>query len=140
MRNISLLVRLAQHELEERRSDLGCISRARAETETEIGSHDAAVAKEANIAMADPATMAMFSAWASQSAQGRADLQRRFVELDRGASAAREGLRDAAAQAKRLELVVEKLGAGARRQSVRREDAKADERELAHYTKMISHR
>jgi hypothetical protein len=140
MRNVSLLVRLAQHELEERRSDLGMIAQARAETETELSQHDAAVANEAKIAMSDPATMAMFATWASQTARGRAQLQSRFVELDTGASAARDGLRDAAAQMKRLELVVEKIGANAKKQIVRQTETKADERELAHYTKMLSHR
>ncbi|MGD0432311.1 MAG: hypothetical protein ABSA58_14595 [Acetobacteraceae bacterium] len=140
MRGVSMLVRLAQQDLEERRSDLGCLNRAREDTETEIGAHDAAVTTEATIAMADPASLAMFSAWASQSARGRARLQDRFAELDAGASAARDSLRDAAAQVRRLEIVVETVSAKARRVSVRQADAKADERELAHYAQMVSHR
>jgi hypothetical protein len=140
MRGVSLLVRLAQHDLEERRSDLGCISRARADTESEIDAHDATVTTEANIAMTDPASMALFSAWASQSARGRARLQDRFAELDAGASAARESLRDAAAQVRRFELAVETVTAKARRVSTRQADAKADERELAHYSEMIANR
>ena len=140
MRGVSMLVRLAQHDLEERRSDLGCISRARADTESEIGAHDETLTTEATIAMADPASLASFSAWASQSARGRARLQNRFAELDAGASAAQESLRDAAAQVRRLELVVETVGAKARRLSVRQADAKADERELAHYAQMMAYR
>jgi hypothetical protein len=140
MRGVSLLVRLAQHELEERRSDLGCVTRARADTETEIISHDEAMTSEASIAMADPASLAMFSAWASQCARGRARLHERFAELDAGAVSARDSLRDAAAQVRRLEIAVETVTAKARRLSARQADAKADEREAAHYTKMMSHR
>jgi hypothetical protein len=131
MRGVPLLIRLAQHELEEKRSDLGYISRARAETEEAIGAHDEAAISEAAVVLADPATMATFSAWSRQSARGRVQLQQRFRELDAGTAAARESVRDAAAQVRRLEVVVEEMGAKARKVATRRADARADERELA---------
>jgi hypothetical protein len=133
MRGVPLLVRLAQHELEERRSDLGGISRARSNTEAAIGEHDQLAASEVTIAMADPAALSAFSAWSSRSAQGRAKLQDRFVELDRGALAARENVRDAAAKVRRLEIVVEAMSAKARRFINRQADARADERELTRH-------
>jgi hypothetical protein len=39
-----------------------------------------------------------------------------------------------------LEIAVETVTTKARRLSARQADAKADEREAAHYTKMMSHR
>ena len=67
-------------------------------------------------------------------------LQDRFAELDAGALAARESLRDAAAQVRRLEIVAETVTAKAKRLSARQADDKADERELAHYARMMAHR
>jgi hypothetical protein len=130
MRGLSLLIRMAQHDLEERRSDLGCISRARSETGTAISELDEAVASESDIAMSDPVGMATFSVWARQSAQGRARLRDRFDELDMSAHAARESLRETVAHMRRLELALETVQAKARRLSGRQADARADEREL----------
>ena len=136
MRGVSLLIRLAQHDLEERRSDLGCISRALTDTETAIGTHDETIATETSIAMTDPTAIAVFGAWASQSARGRARLQDRFEELDQSANAARESLRDAATQMRRLELMLDTVRAKARRLSVRQADARADERELVRHAEV----
>jgi len=131
MRGVNLLVRLARHDLEERRSDLGCISQARDETEAAIDTHDETVVSETDIALADPTVIAAFGAWASHSARGRAKLQDRFQELDVSADAARENLRATAAQVRRLEIVLETARVAARRLAVRRADNRADERELA---------
>jgi hypothetical protein len=130
MRGVSLLIRLARHDLEERRSDLGCISRAQVDTESAIGTLDETVERESGIAMADPIGMEVFGAWAGQTARGRVQLQTRFEELDISANAARENLRDSAAQVRRLEIVMDTVRLKERRLSVRRADARADEREL----------
>jgi hypothetical protein len=131
MKGVALLLRLAQYELEERRSDLGFINQAQVETETAIGELDAAVTREANIALADPAAIAVFGAWAGQAAKGRTQLRNRCEELDISAHAARDNLRESAAQLRRLEIVLETQQAKARRAAARQADARADERELA---------
>jgi hypothetical protein len=131
MKGVALLLRLAQYELEERRSDLGFINQAQTQTETAIGELDATVTREANIAMADPAAIAVYGAWAGQAAKGRTQLRSRFEELDISAHAARDNLRESAAQLRRLEIVLETEQVKARRAAARQADALADERELA---------
>jgi hypothetical protein len=131
MKGVALLLRLAQYELEERRSDLGFINQAQIQTETAIGDLDATVTREANIALADPAAIAVFGAWAGQAAKGRTQLRTRFEELDLSAKAARDNLRESAAQLRRLEIVLETQQAKALRAAARQADARADERELA---------
>jgi hypothetical protein len=131
MKGVGLLLRLAQYELEERRSDLGFINQAQQQTETAIGELDATVNREANIALADPASIAAFGTWAVLAAKGRTQLHNRFEELDISAHAARDNLRDSAAQLRRLEIVLETERTKARRAAARQADARADERELA---------
>jgi hypothetical protein len=131
MKGVALLLRLTQYELEERRSDLGFINQAQMQTEMAISELDAAMIREASIAMADPAAIAAFGTWAGRAAKGRTQLRNRFEELDISAHAARDNLRDSAAQLRRLEIVLETEQAKARRAAARRADAQADERELA---------
>ncbi|HEX3993720.1 MAG TPA: hypothetical protein VHX39_21330 [Acetobacteraceae bacterium] len=131
MKGVALLLRMAQYELEERRSDLGSINQAQIQTETAIGDLDAKAIHEANIALADPAAIATFGAWSVLAAKGRAQLRNRFEELDVSAHAARDNLRESAAQLRRLEIVLETERTKARRVAVQRADARADERELA---------
>ena len=131
MKGVALLLRLAQYELEERRSDLGSINQAQIQTETAIGELDAKVTHEANVALADPAAIATFGAWSGLAAKGRAQLRNRFEELDLSAHAARDNLRESAAQLRRLEILVKTQQTKARRIALRQADARADERELA---------
>ena len=138
MRNVSILIRLAQHELEERRSDLAYVSGARTETESALGTLDRTVTDEARIALNDPAGIAAYGQWASRSARARAGLRSQFEELDLSTQGARESLLDAAARMRRLEIVMETMRASARRTSMRQADGKADERELARWSEFIS--
>jgi hypothetical protein len=131
MKGVALLRRLAQYELEERRADLGLINQAQIQTETAIGELDAKVTREANIALADSEAVAAFGVWAGQAARGRAQLHNRFEELDISAHAARDNLRESAAQLRRLEIVLETDRVKARRAAARQADSRADERELA---------
>jgi hypothetical protein len=138
MLGVTLLVQLARHDLEERRSDLGGVNRARSDTETEIGTLDETVVCETDVAMTDPSVISAYGAWATRSARVRATLQDRFEELDASAETAREGLRDSAAQVRRLEIVLETARAKARRAAARRAEVRADERELVRYTGLTS--
>jgi hypothetical protein len=131
MKGVALLLRLAQYELEERRADLGFINQAQMQTATAIGELDAAVSLETNIALADPAAIAAFGKWSGQAAKGRSQLRVRSEELDVSADAARDNLRESAAQLRRLEIVLETERTKARRAAARQADARADERELA---------
>jgi hypothetical protein len=131
MKGVALLLRMAQYELEERRSDLGSINQAQIQTETAIGELDAKVTHEANIALADPAAIATFGAWSGLAAKGRTQLRNRSEELDVDAHAARDNLRDSAAQLRRLEIVLETERTKARRAAAQRAGARADESELA---------
>lgn len=130
MRGLTTLVRLAQFEVDEQRSDLGRIVRARADAEAALGTHDAEAAREASISMADVRDFAAFSAWARHAARTRAKLQQRFAELDRTETAARESLRDAVAQMKRLQTVEDTAQAAARQIGVNRAQTRAEEREM----------
>jgi hypothetical protein len=131
MKGGALLLRLAQYELEERRSDLGSINQARNQTETAIGELDATITRESAVAFGDPAAIAAFGAWSGQAAKGRTQLTLRSEELDVGADAARENLRESAAQLRRLEIVLEGERKKARRAAARQAEIRADERELA---------
>jgi hypothetical protein len=131
MKGVALLLRIAQYELEERRSDLGSINQAQIQTETAMGELDAKVTHESNVALADPAAIATFGAWSVLAAKGRAQLRNQFEELDVSAHAARDNLRESAAQLRRLEIVLETQRAKASRAATQRADARTDERELA---------
>ena len=131
MKGGALLLRLAQYELEERRSDLGSINQAKIQTETAIGELDATITREAALALADPAAIAAFGAWSGQAAKGRTQLTLRSGELEVSADAARDNLRESAAQLRRLEIVLEGERRKARRAATRRAEVRADERELA---------
>lgn len=138
MRGLSLLIRLARHDLEERRSDLGCIARAQMDTGTEIEALDEAVLCETDVVMTDPSTITVFGAWAAHSARGRSRLQAGFEELGASADTAREVVRDTVAQVRRLEIVLDTKRTEARRLLARRAENNADERELVRYASLRS--
>jgi hypothetical protein len=63
-------------------------------------------------------------------------LQQRFAELGRSEATARESLRDAIAQMKRLDIVLESAEAARREIATQRAGMRADERETARHTAM----
>ena len=79
------------------------------------------------------ASVAAFSTWARQANRARGKLQQRFAELDRTETAARESLRDAISQVKRLQSVLESAESSMRQAATRRADIRADEREVARH-------
>jgi hypothetical protein len=134
MRGIPTLIRLAQQEVDERRSDLVRIVAARANAAAALDAHDAAAAREAGVAMTNVLELAAFSTWTRQATRNRATLQQRFAELGRTEATARESLGDAIAQMKRLQSVLESAEAANRENALRRADIRADERESARHT------
>jgi hypothetical protein len=131
MRGISLLLRLARNELEQRRADLGLVLQAKSRTEADITALDAAKASEAGIAHADQSVLGEYAIWARQAARSRGQLRQRAAELESAAGVAREQARQSAIQARRFELALDTMRAGAKRIAAKKTDARADERELA---------
>ena len=129
MRGVTTLIRLAQFEVDEQRSDLGRIVQARADAEAALDTHDATAEREANVPLSDARDLAAFSAWMRQATRARAKLKQRFSELDSTENAARESLRDAIAQVKRLQTVMETAQSAARRVGLHHAQTRADERE-----------
>jgi len=134
MRGMTTLIRLAQFEVDEQRSDLGRIVQARSDAATALSSHDSAVARETDIPRTEAGDFAALSAWIAQSARARARLQQRYAELNRTEAAARESLTSAIAQAKRLQLAHESAQSTTRQIRVHRSELRADEREVARHT------
>ncbi len=134
MRGLPTLIRLAQQEVDERRSDLVRIVAARASAAAALDTHDAEAAREANLSMTNALELAAFSTWARQATRARARLQQRFAELGRTETTGREALRDAIAQMKRLQSVWESAETATRQIATRRADIRADEREIARHT------
>jgi hypothetical protein len=131
MRGISLLVRLAQHELEQRRTDLTLVIRAKSQTEADIATLEATGSLEAGIAHTDQSVLGGYGAWARQAARSRGRLSQRSAELETAACVAREQTRQSAIQARRFELALDAIRASTKRIAMKKTDAKADERELA---------
>jgi hypothetical protein len=136
MRGVPTLIRLARQEVDERRSDLVRIAAARASAAEALDTHDAEAAREAAVSMTSALELAAFSAWARQATRARARLQQRFAELGRSEATARESLRDAIAQMKRLDIVLESAEAARREIATQRAGMRADERETARHTAM----
>jgi len=134
MRGMKTLIRLAQFEVDEQRSDLGRIVQARSDAETALNAHDSAVARETEIPRKEAGDFAVLSTWIAQSARARARLEQRFAELDRTEAAARDSLTSAIAQVKRLQIAFESAQTTTRQILVHRSELRADEREVARHT------
>ncbi len=129
MAAIELLIQLAQRTTDERSSDLGTIGRACAEADAALAAHENGVAAEGNLADHDLDALAAFGRWAVHAARNGATLQHRRAELDRTEANARDALREAFAQTKRLELARAAELRGAQRSWLRQADIRADEQE-----------
>jgi hypothetical protein len=129
MAAIELLIQLAQRTTDERSSDLGTIGRACAEADAALAAHEHGMAAEGSIADGDLEALAAFGQWAVHAARNGARLQDRRAELGRTEATAREALREAFAQTKRLELAREAELADAQRSWLRAADTQAAEQE-----------
>jgi len=110
-RGIHLLIQLAQRQMDERRVELQHAASACAESDAAIVDHEQRVANEARSAATDTATLITLGAWTRHASNVRSDLRARHAELRGDEAAARDHLRDAFVDLKRLELVQDHGGA-----------------------------
>ncbi len=128
MRGLHLLIELARRTADEQRGNLGQISIARTDAETALTLHEERIADEGRVAANDPAIMVTLGAWSNNAARLRAQLRARHAELDRSEVAARDALRMAFADLKRLEMARDSAARRQRTIANRRADNLADER------------
>jgi hypothetical protein len=127
MRGFHLLVELAQRATDECRGSLADISLAKADADAALTRHEERIAGESRIAADDLALIGSLDAWSTHAAQTRAMLRKRKAELDRGESAARDALRAAFADLKRLETARDTATRLERIAALRRADGEAEE-------------
>ncbi len=130
MDRLKLLIRLTRQTLEERQTELGSVVRVHADAESALADHTQRLQGEFAAAMADLQAQADFSAWAAHAARRGAALKARHDELGRVEAAARESLRTAFADTKRLELAQESAYRAARKEAARRTDRLGDEQQI----------
>jgi hypothetical protein len=130
MDRLNLLIRLTRQTLEERQTELGAVARVRADAESALADHTRRLQGEFAAAMADLQAQADFSAWAAHAARRGAALKSRHDELGRVEAAARETLRAAFADTKRLELAQDSAQRVARKEAARRVDQRGDEQQI----------
>jgi len=130
MDRLNLLIRLTRQTLEERQTELGAVARVRADAESALADHTQRQQGEFAAAMADLQAQADFSAWAAHAARCGAALKTRRDELGRVEAAARESLRAAFADTKRLELAQDSAQREARKEAARRVDLLGDEQQI----------
>ena len=127
MRGFQLLIELAQRGTDECRGSLAHISLAKADAEAALLKHVQRVDNESRIASDDPAMMAALGAWSNHATRTRASLRTRQAELDRDESNARDALRSAFLDLKRLETARDTATRQERIAALRRADGEADE-------------
>jgi hypothetical protein len=127
MRGFHLLVELARRATDECQGSLAHISRAKADADAALTLHEERIARESRIATDDLAIIGSLDAWSNHTAQTRALLRKRQAELDRSESAARDALRSAFADLKRLETARDTATRLERIAALRRADGEAEE-------------
>ncbi len=127
-RGLHLLIELAKRTADEHRGSLGRISAAKAEAEAALAAHEQGLESESRIATDDPAVMATLSGWTSHTARARSDLRVRKIELDRTETAARDALRSAFMDLKRLEMARDTAARQDRMAALRRDQSLSEER------------
>jgi hypothetical protein len=127
MRGLRLLVRLAQRKTDECRGSLVEASLAKADADAALVAHHNGIASEGRVAVYDPAMLATLGAWCRHAARAHAQLQARKNELDHSEAAARDALRSAFIDLKRLEMAQEAAVRRERTTAIRRVEIRADE-------------
>jgi hypothetical protein len=127
MRGLHLLIELAQRTTDERFAELARANRAKAEVEAALTAHEENLVVEGRFLAADPTMMAGFDAWSRRAVRTRSLLRSRETDLDRDESAARDALRSAFIDLKRLEIARDDEDRANRRAAARRADIQASE-------------
>jgi len=127
MRGLHLLIELSRRTADERRGILGQASLAKADADAALALHEDGIANESRIAANDPAIMATLGAWSNHAVRERAILRARHAESERAEGDAREALRSAFIDLKRLEMARDTIVRQERVGAMRRADRQAEE-------------
>lgn len=130
MQALPLLIRLARRATDEKQSELGRLTAAQAAAQAQVQAHDAAAVRESEAAHQDLTALAAYASWSGQAARQRARLIAHQTELERFESAARDALRSAFADQKRLELVRETRLRESRLDANRKAEVVAEEQQI----------
>ena len=125
-----ILLRLAQRSSEERCAVLSRSQQDRLNAEAELAAYDRAVAAEDATASVQIAAMGDWATWMTAAARRRQDLTTGLARLEAREAEAREAVREALADTRRLELALEQITQTERRMALRREQQAAEEAEL----------
>jgi hypothetical protein len=125
MRGLHLLIELARRTTDERRGDLGQASQACASTYAEIVAHEDAFEREVSLGVSEPAILVASGAWSRHAARTRTILTERHIEQSQREQAARDALRSAFLDQKRLEKVHETVDQGERLSARKRAESRA---------------
>jgi len=131
LQSLGSLVKLARRGVDERRAELSRIEQALAEAAQLVAGHDARAAAEMEAARQDLAAMTAYPAWSAQAMRQREQLELRCQQLETAGEAAREALREAFAELKRLELAQQAAERDARRAALCRAEKRVEDQEYA---------
>jgi len=104
MRGLDTLVELARRNADEHRAALARIGGAKANADAAQATHEEQQANEARVAVNDPAILATLDAWSRHDRRVGQALSARCAELGRREESARDELRSAYVDMKRLQI------------------------------------
>jgi hypothetical protein len=127
MRGLKLLIELAKRSTDECSAELGQAGRAAADASAQIAAHDRSVEVERQVPLDDPAIYATLGAWSRHVGTHRSELESQRSDLELIEMAARDKLRDALSDRKRLEHALDAEERAGRVAKLRRTDEQANE-------------
>jgi hypothetical protein len=127
MRGLAVLTKLARREADERQGELGRASRATADAEAALLSHSQAIANELGLVANDPTAAAAAGAWVHHARRMRDTLEAQRAEAARQEDTARDALRSAFADFKRLDIANDEAERQSRVVATRRASLRAEE-------------
>lgn len=127
MRGLPLLIQLAQRATDEQCSELGRVAAEREAAEAARASHEAGMEREMELATTDPVAMMALASWRTHAARVRSGLAAQEAQTARREDDARDALRSAFVDLKRLEMAQDAAARAARMAAMRRADLRAEE-------------
>jgi hypothetical protein len=130
MKGLPILIRLARREADSHRTALAEAERQTGLAEAHLAEHDSQVAAEAALARGQPEEMAAWAGWARASQRRRHGLAHAVTLLRGQEDAAREALRKAFTETKRLEIAQDLAAGAARTLAAKQAERAAEDTEL----------
>jgi hypothetical protein len=127
MRGLKLLIELAKRSTDECSAELGQAGRAIADARAQIAAHNRTIEVEQEVALEDPAIYATLGAWSRHVGTHRSQLECQRSDLEQVETAARDKLREALSDRKRLEFAFDAEERADRVAKLRRTDEQANE-------------